>query len=292
MLPEILSQQSWYSANELCYFFVTGSLGASQHLPVVTMSSIPETQRDILELKINKDSRRLMNEYATLRSRTEHHLDQIQCGVKKLLVCVMDVGHVKRLSKLSPLVELRNATSISGVFLELITLNLMSFLQFSVLQRIICDLCFDSKELQDRLKAYEEKFNGYIKRRVCETHIFKEGRFEAFTGSNSDKKVELLIITDEKWDNNTPFHKVLDIKEVVADILDIDNFSLQLVKIEHNCLRLHYSISILIAQAVFPLTDGEWKKLSQHSIIKMQCLEYFYTTEDKGTQNYMHAFHI
>ena len=267
---------------------MTASLDSSQlsrALPIVTMSSIPETQRDILELKIHKDSQQLMDQYATLRSRTEHHLDHIQCGVKKLLVCVMDVRHVKRLSKLSPLVELRNATSISGVFLELILLNLMSFLQFSILRRIVRDLCYDSIELQDRLKAYEENFNRYLKRRVCETHIYQEGRFEVFTGCGSDKKVELLIITDENWDDNSQFLRVSDIKEIVADILDIDNFSLELLSIETQCLRLHYSISILIAQAVFPLTDEEWKKLSQHSIIKMQCLEYFYTTEDKGTQS-------
>ena len=256
------------------------------------MSSIPETQRDILQLKIHKESKQLMNQYATLRSRTQHHLDQIQCDAKTLLVCVMDVGHVKRLSKLSPLVEMESATSISGVFLELIKKNLMSFLQFSILQRIVCDLCFESKELQEMLKAYEERFSNYIKRRVCETHIFQEGRFETFVSCDPDKKVELLIITDENWDNNTPFHKVLDLKEIVADILDIDNFSLQLVSVEHHCLRLHYSISILIAQAVFPLTEEEWKKLSQHSIVKMQCLEYFYTTEDKGTQNNMHTFNV
>ena len=267
-----------------------GSLQVSHPLPAVTMSSIPETQRDILGLKIRKDSKKLMDQYATLRSRTEHHLDQIHFDVKKLLVCVMDVQHVKHLSKSSPLVDLRNATSISGVFLELIMLNLMSFLQFSILKRIVRDLCYDSKELQDSLKAYEENFNHYLKRRVCETHIYQEGKFEAFTGSGSEKKVELLIITDENWDSNSQFFRVADIKEIVSDILDIDNLSLQLERIETNCLRLHYSISILIAQAVFPLTDEEWKKLSQHSIIKMQCLEYFYTTEDKGTQNYMHTF--
>ena len=278
----------------LLIFFsgLSGSLQVRHPLPVVPITSIPETQRDILELKINKDSEELMDQYATLRSRTEHHLHEIHCDVQTLLVCVIDVRHVKRLSKLSPLVELRNATSISGVFLELIMLNLMSFLQFSILKRIVRDLCYNSKELQDRLKTYEENFNRYLKRRVCETHIYQEGRFEVFTGSGSDKKVKLLIITDENWDDNSEFLRVSELKRIVANILNIDNFSLELESIETNCLRLHYSISILIAQAVFPLTDEEWKKLSQHSIVKMQCLEYLYTTEDKGTQCFLHVFHI
>ena len=241
-----------------------------------------EMQKKILQRKINRDSELLMNKYASLRSRTEHYLLQINCKVEKLVVCVMDVRHVKRLSKVSPLIKLENATTISGVFLELIKNNLMTFLQFSILRRIICDLCFGSRDLQKKLKAYEEKYNNYIRRRVCETHMYHEGRFEAFTGSDAEEKVELLIITDENWNDNTEFLRVVDLEAIVAEILHIDNFSLQRESIEPHCLRLRYAISILIAQTVFPLTHEEWEKLSGKGIIKMQCLEYFYTTEDKG----------
>ena len=204
----------------------------SHPLPVVTMSSIPETQRDILELKIHKDSQHLMEQYATLQSQTEHYLDQIHCDVKKLVVCVMDVRHVKRLSKLSPLVELRNATTISGVFIELTKKNLISFLQFSILKCIITVLCFGSRELQEKLKVYEGSFNRYIKRRVCETRIYQEGRFEAFTGNDSEKKVELLLITDENWDDSIKFVTVSELEGIVADSLDVNNFSLQIVRID------------------------------------------------------------
>ena len=175
------------------------------------------------------------------------------------------------------------ATTISGVFLELIKNNLLTFLQFSILRRIIRDLCFESRDLQEKLKVYEEKYNSYIRRRVCETHMYHEGRFEAFTASDTEEKVELLIITDENWNDNTDFLRVVDLDAIVAEILNIDNFSLQPKSIEPHCLRLRYAISILIAQTVFPLTHEEWKKLSGKGIIKMQCLEYFYTTEDKGT---------
>ena len=241
-----------------------------------------EMQKKILQRKINEESELLMDEYASLRSRTEHYLLQINCNVEKLVVCVMDVRHVKRLSKVSPLVKLENATTISGVFLELIKNNLMTFLQFSILRRIIRDLCFESRYLQEKLKVYEEKYNSYIRRRVCETHMYHEGRFEAFTGSDTEEKVELLIITDENWNDNTEFLRVVDLEAIVAKILHIDNFSLQRESIEPHCLRLRYAISILIAQTLFPLTHEEWKKLSGKGIIKMQCLENFYTTEDKG----------
>ena len=248
------------------------------------MSSMPEMEKRILQRKVNKDTNCMIEKYALLRSQTESYLDQIRCDVKKLLVCIMDVQHVKRISKVSPLVELQAESSISGVFLELINKSLISFLQFSILKRVITELCSGSKELQENLKTYESEFNEYIKRRVCETRIYHEGRFEAFSGSKSDNKVELLIVTDDNWDYSIEFVKVLDLEELVAECLNIDHFNLQIVCIEPQCLRIRYAISIDIARTVFPLTNEEWKKLSHLGIIKIHCEEYFYSTHDKGKQ--------
>ncbi|CAI8033920.1 hypothetical protein GBAR_LOCUS19121 [Geodia barretti] len=193
----------------------------------------------------------------------------------------MDVQHVRRIAKVSPLVELVAETSISGVFLELVTKSLISFLQFSILKRVITELCTGSQELQEKLKAYESEFNDYIRRRVCETSIYHEGRFEVFTGSQSDKKVELTIITDEYWDDSIGFVKVLDLEALVAKCLNIDRFNLQMFRIEPNCLRIRYAVSIHIAKTVFPLTNEEWKQLCHLGIVKIHCPEYFYTTDDK-----------
>ena len=246
------------------------------------MSSMPEMEKRILQRKVNKDTNRMIEKCALLRSQTERYLRQIQCDVKDLLVCIMDVQHVRRISKVSPLVELQRESSISGVFLELVKKSLISFLQFSILKRVITELCSGSKALQDNLKAYESEFNEYIKRRVCETRIYHEGRFEAFSGSKSENKVELLIITDDNWDDSIKFVKVLDLEELVAECLNIDHFNLQIVSIEPQCLRIRYAISVDIARSVFPLTKEEWKKLSHLGIIKIHCEEYFYSTDDKG----------
>ena len=246
------------------------------------MSSMPEMEKRILQRRINADTNNIIEQYALLRAHTERHLHEIHCDVKKLLVCIMDVQHIKRISKESSLVELRTETSISGVFLELVQKNLVSFLQFSVLKRIITELCAGSQELQEKLKVYESLFNEYIKRRVCETGIYHEGRFEAFSATKSDKKVELLIITDENWDDSIKFVKVLDLEDLIAKCLKIDCFDLHIFRIEPKCLRIRYAISIDIAQTVFPLTNEEWKKLSHLGIIKIYCEEYFYSTDDKG----------
>ena len=250
--------------------------------PTLDMSSMPEMEKRILQRRINTDTNNMIEQYALLRAHTEGHLHEIHCDVEKLLVCIMDVQHIKRISKESPLVQLEAQHTISGVFLELVKKNLISFLQFSILKRIITELCAGSQELQEKLKAYELEFNEYIKRRVCETRIYHEGRFEAFSGSKSDKKVELLIITDENWDDSIKFVKVLDLEALITKCLKIDCFDLQIFRIELKCLRIRYAISIDIARTVFPLTNEEWKKLSHLGIIKIHCEEYFYSTEDKG----------
>ena len=246
------------------------------------MSSMPEMEKRILQRRINTDTNNMIEQYALLRAHTERYLHEIHCDVEKLLVCIMDVQHIKRLSKESPLVKLEAQRTISGVFLELVKKNLISFLQFSILKRLITELCAGSQELQEKLKSYESEFNKYIKRRVCETRIYHEGRFEAFSAPKSDKKVELLIITDENWDDSIKFVKVLDLEALVAKCLNIDCFNLQIVRIEPHCLRIRYAISIDIAQTVFPLTNEEWKKLFHLGIIKIHCEEYFYSTDDKG----------
>ena len=262
------------------------SLQTPESLPVVDINSMIEIQKRILQRKIRRDSSQLMDQYATLRSRTESYLLNTNCNVEKLLVCVMDVQHVKCLASQGPIIKLENATTVSGVFLELVKRNLISFLQFSIIKRIIKDLCSECAELQEMLRVYQANFDAYIRRRVCETEAYEEGRIEGFTSRDSEERVELVIVTDENWNGNTEFLRLLDLEAIVAECLDVDNFILQRKSIESNCLTIRYSISVHIAQAVFPLTNEEWRKLAHHGIMKLQCLGYLYTTEAKGTCMY------
>ena len=260
-----------------------GSLQTPESLHVVDINSMIEIQKKILQRKIRRDSSQLMDQYATLRSRTQRYLLNTNCSVENLLICVMDVQHVKCLASQGPLVKLENATTVSGVFLELVKRNLISFLQFSIIKRIVKDVCTECAELQEMLRVYEANFDAYIRRRVCETEAYEEGRVEGFTPRDSEERVELVIVTDENWNGNTEFLRLLDLEAIVAECLDIDDFILKRKSIESNCLTIRYSISVHIAQAVFPLTNEEWRKLAHHGIVKLECLDYLYTTEAKGT---------
>ena len=235
----------------------------------------------ILQRRIHRQSNAIIEEFAALRISAEHYLSETNCDTSKLVTCIMDVRHIKAVSKESPLLDLESATSVSRVFFCLIKRNLISFLQFSIIKRVITTLCSDCARLQEELRTYETHFNQYIKRRVCESSIYHEGRFELFTGTDSEDKVELLIITDENWDDYIPFVKLLDLEDIVAKCLNIDRFVIHLASIEPHCLRIRYTISVHNVNSVFPLTSEEWSELTQHGIVEMKCLMFHYTQEKK-----------
>ena len=222
---------------KVCYnifieYLCAGSLQTPERVPVFDINAMIEIQKKILQRKIRRDSSQLMDQYATLRSRTESYLRNTSCSVEKLLVCVMNTHHVKCLASKVPLMKLENATTVSGVFLELVKRNLISFLQFSIIKRIIKDLCSECAELQEMLRVYEANFKAYIRRRVCKREAYEEGRIEGFTPRDSEERVELVIVTDENWNGNTEFLRLLDLEAIVAECLDIDNFILQRVNVE------------------------------------------------------------
>lgn len=246
-----------------------------------------EIEKRILQRQIHQDSEEIIEEFASLRIGAEDHLLEKRCTVKKLLTCIMDVKHIKRASKDLPMSELKDAESISDVFLVLIERNLISFLHFSIIKRVITQLCSDSEELQEKLKSYETKFSKYIRRRVFECSMYHEGQFKAFSGPLSKNTVQLLIVTDENWDEYTPFVKVLDLEKIVANCLNLSRFVLHLERIEPQCLKLFYTLSVRAANSLLPLTAEEWKKLSQHGIIELRCLEFHYKRhENRKSKKY------
>ena len=88
--------------------------------------------------------------------------------------------------------------------------------------------------------------------------------------------MELVIFTDENWDENSEFLRVKDLEKVLAECFAINVFSLHLERIEHNCLILHYILSSDIAEEIFPLTREQWMMLTRNGIAKLVCNDYVY----------------
>ena len=169
--------------------------------------------------------------------------------------------------------ELKCASTVGSIFVTLIDMNLISYLQFTVVERVISVLCIGSEHLLHSLQQYKLHFNQYIMRRVCDSTVYKAERFEIMTESDA---VELVIITDHQWDECRQFVNVLELKDIIAHALNIDDFNLELLSITPQCLKLYLGIAVAVAISIFPLTAEEWNKLSSLGIIEMSCLSFVY----------------
>ena len=243
--------------------------------------AMPLKDREQLDRMNRKASEELSEEFAALHVQTQIYLRETNCDVSSLLACVMDVRVVKQAAKVMSMWKLENATAVGGVFVALIKMNLISYLQFSIVERIVKVLCTGSPDLQEKLQKYKDNFQKYILRRVCDSTVYQEGKFESLTSSDSKEVVELILITDDKWNEFTPFLEVLELKDIVAQYLNINDFNMELVNISPHCLKLHLAISIAIALSIFPLTQEEWNKLTSLGIVELKCLDLIYK---KGMQ--------
>ena len=241
---------------------------------------LPEVERRILECQLREDSRVLNNQFSQLLAKTQSFLLK-NCTCKKLVVCVMSMKHVKDAFKESPLNALKSAKSTDDIIYILVERDLLSFLHCYLIENIITSCCNKSRRLKRLLKKYMKAFDEYIKRRVCETSIYYDGEFKIFTGSKSEKTVELLIITDENWNDATPFVNVKDFEIIISNAFRCNRILLNLQSIEPRCLKLRYDLIPSLVDLIFPLTLEEWNNLKSHGIAEILCRNYHYMVDKK-----------
>ena len=233
--------------------------------------------REELDRINRRDSKEINEQFSVLRDETQEYLDRIGCDVSRVVTCVMDVRVVKGDEKKMLWNRLELVTTVGRVFVELIKMNLLTYIQFSIVEHIIKVLCKDYEPLQKGLEKYKDNFRHYIMRRVCDSSLFQHGRFEVLTPEKAKGVTDVFIITDDKWDESTKFKYILELKDIVAQALNITNFNVKLLTITSpQCLKLHLTIPVEISMSVFPLTLEEWNKLSSLGIVEISCLTFTY----------------
>ena len=252
------------------------------------LSKLTAIQRRILERKLYEDSEELNDHFCLLLARTQSYLLN-NCTCKSLVANIMSTKHVRTAFKDSSLNELKFATSTDDVICVLVEKDLLSFLHYKLIDRIVTSCCNQSDEIKDLLKNYKKMFNDYIKRRVCETSLYYDGKFKVFSGSDSKETVKLVIITDENWDDYTPFLRVKEFESIIANAFRCDKIFLILQSIEPQCLKLRYALIPSLVDHIFPLTLEEWNKLRSHGVAEIHCRDYHYMVDGKCT---LHMIHV
>ena len=200
----------------------------------------------------------------------------------RLVTCIMDVRHIKSVSKESPLRDVVSATCVSDVFSGLIAGKFLTFWHYSILKWMICTLCGDCQELQMKLKVYEEVFSEYTKLRIVQSTMYQDKKFQVSSVTPSKDRIELSLITDDRFNECTPIGNILNLEEAVTTTLHCNQFDLHLVSFEPWELRLQFAISFHIAKSAFPLTYEEWNNLTEHGVVQMKCMYFHYTKQEEG----------
>ena len=218
--------------------------------------------------------------FSTLTSKTEDFLIKENISVVRFVSCISPCSDDTCKSLPCIADNLDTVHTVSHVFIILKENGLISFINYTMMVPIINDLC-KNKELTEELKTYEAHFREYVKRRVCESSVYKSGRFQPGEMASPAEGACLLIITDHSWNAERSFKELLNLKVIVAQIFKISDFALSLHSVESKCLQLHFYISNGIGMMVFPLTHEQQDDLSKCGIAEVHYREYHYVLEKR-----------
>ena len=267
---------------------VDASLSHGQ-VQVSSMQALAKPYKEMLECQLYGDSVDIVKHFGRLRARTESYLLKKDTSVERLVTCVMDLESITYLSQKSPLNELTTAESISGVFKILVVMRIISFLQYSVVEHIITSLCSENVELSKGLEEYKEHFSRYVKVRVCESYLFQKGEIKPFDEKNPSCPIpDLILITDETWNQYKAFLSVLELRRCVGEVFGIHEFNFNLKSIDANCLKMKYALPSCMQELVFPLTPEQEEKLREYGITEVCFGNYHYIMEKKGKTFELH----
>ena len=227
-------------------------------------------------------SERLMNQFELLHTKAEKFLQDSGYSAQSLLICVMDIKHVRYSVKSSTLKELECASSVSDVFHVLKKRVLFSFLHYEVMKRIVIKLCSECKDLQMGLSSYEASYEQFIRIPIHKSCVCHEKRFEVLSGAGSEDTTDLVIMTD---DGSTSFADILHLESIIARAFRCSQLVLHIryIELQPTHLTLVYGIPCSMVDSIFPLTLEEWDMLRSHSISEIHCAECHYMLDDKGS---------
>ena len=226
---------------------------------------------------------RLMGLFRSLHSITEKFLQDSGCTTQSLLVCVVDIKPARYHLKSSTLKELESASSVHDVFHILKKINLLSPLHYEVMKHVIIKLCSEYKDLQNSLASYESFYKEFIEAPVHESCTCQEGRFQVFSGADSEDNTDLVITAS---DGITSFADIRDLESMIANVFRCSQVVLfiRYIELQPPHLTLVYGIPCSMVDSIFPLTLEEWDELRSHSISEMCCAKCHYMLDDKGSR--------
>ena len=170
--------------------------------------------------------------------------------------------------------ELEEAKTITDIFIFLTT-EWASFLNYDIFQDIIKN--YNISEDQERLK-YPEHLKAYIEKHKISEFVKINPLLKQMTGSK-----ELVLKCD--IENTCRLAKLVELKKVVAEILDINPSTLHIVDIKDGCIVVTFLLPASVANAIFTpdtvFTPQQKDELRAASVLWLECNGYTLNIKDE-----------
>ena len=232
--------------------------------------ALPEWHKQELRLMLHIDSKNIAMKFFRLTNHTLDVLEKEGMTVVKLKQYMSRFPITTSGSTPALADVVQRADDVNDIFVILESNHFLTFYKFAILKYIIEDVCTNNEKLNIELEEYKSHFKEYIKRRVCDSSMYYEGRFNP-ENSCAPKGCNLVLITDERWKSKSSSEDVLDLMEVVAVIFGIKGFVLCLKGIKENCLRLYHSIPTCLENVILSIKYEQVQQLVERGIAEVYC---------------------
>ncbi|MCG8624056.1 MAG: hypothetical protein MJE68_18950, partial [Proteobacteria bacterium] len=127
---------------------------------------------------------------------------------------------------------------------------------------------------QDKLKLakYKEDFAKYGERHVFECPSEVDEMSE-------ERQANMFVTLDDSFDNCNVNHLSAFVSNL-QKVLNISNITLRLCRIGPGSLKLIFQLSLIVQQAIFPLSSDQEAELVCLGVVQLSCGDYQFTVDD------------
>lgn len=220
-------------------------------------SDMTEGEKQELEDRLLKETKDMKRNYARLVTSTNESLQMQEVNPKDLAISILALGIFQADENVLNDVgkNIRNATSIADIFLELMCY--WSFFNYELLEHII--QVFGTPEDKLKLQKYLDDLKKFCQRRIFEVpaHVY----------GNERKEQDWVKFTVKLDDEVQKLKDLCQVKSKIAEIIGLRLSALYLCRIARGCVEVVFMVPQLVAQKVFPLTDGQQKLLLTNHVV-------------------------
>ena len=240
-------------------------------IPYLGMTTLSKGDQENLNYILKKDTKKIMRSFADLSNKTCDSLVQQGVTIEKLVRVAANFNT----SLHDHLMKLK---STDLVFATLATE--MSFFNHEILANIIEEL--GDKDDKKRLMDYSKEFKKFCKRKIFEVEPGHCACGQILSRLKGRKLFAVVLPLGEKTIMNK-LGDAVNIKEMLADILDVLPAALHLHRIDRGSVILVFSVPDCIAKKLFPLSN------EKIALLRVNGMTLFVPQELRYESNQVHV---